>query len=113
VAGTQGAEYHPNLDSSLIDVHVQKGQGKPAYSLFEGTTPEGIPILEVLKESGITSVDVCGIATDYCVRASALDARKLGLEVQVLSNLITGVAPDSSDAALQELVANGCKVVAA
>lgn len=113
VAGTQGAEYHPNLDSSLIDIHVQKGQGKPAYSLFEGTTPEGLPILEVLKESGVTSVDVCGIATDYCVRASALDARKLGLEVQVLSNLITGVAPDSSDAALRELVSSGCKVVAA
>lgn len=113
VAGSHGAEYHSNLDASLIDVHVQKGQGKPAYSLFEGTTPDGRSILEVLRESGVTSVDVCGIATDYCVLASSLDARKLGFEVTVLNNLITGVAAESSEAALQELLAQGCKVVSA
>ncbi|MEY4320402.1 MAG: hypothetical protein RLZZ471_343 [Actinomycetota bacterium] len=113
VAGTNGAEYHPNLDSKLIDVHVQKGQGKPAYSLFEGTTPDGRPIADLMKELGISSVDVCGIATDYCVLASSLDAKNAGYDVRVLTNLITGVAADSSEAALLKLRSTGCKLISA
>lgn len=113
VAGSNGAEYHPNLDASLIDIHVEKGQGKPAYSLFEGTDPDGKPISEILKDLQITSVDVCGIATDYCVLASALDARAAGYQVSVLTDLIVGVAPDSSSEALAKLEARGCKLVVA
>lgn len=113
VAGSPGADYHPNLDSSVIDVHVEKGQGKPAYSLFEGTTPDGTPITETLAKLEITDVDVCGIATDYCVLASSLDARSAGYDVRVLTDLITGVAPDSSQAALSKLEAEGCKLVQA
>lgn len=113
VAGTHGAEYHPNLDASLIDIHVQKGQGKPAYSLFEGTTPEGILITQLMKELGVTSVDVCGIATDYCVLASSLDAKEEGYEVSVLTDLIVGVSAETSEAALQTLADSGCKLVTA
>ncbi|MFM6978214.1 MAG: isochorismatase family protein [Micrococcales bacterium] len=111
VAGSNGAEYQANLDTSKIDIHVQKGQGKPAYSLFEGVTPEGKPIADLIKELGISEVDVCGIATDYCVLASSLDARKAGLEVRVLADLIVGVASESSAAALEKMTAAGCKVI--
>lgn len=113
VAGTPGAEYHPNLDSTLIDLHVQKGQGKPAYSLFEGTTPDGRPIVDLMQELEISSVDVCGIATDYCVLASSLDAKNTGYDVRVLTNLITGVAAESSEAALLKLRSTGCKLIKA
>lgn len=113
VAGSRGADYHPNLDSTQIDIHVEKGQGRPAYSLFEGTTPEGKEIVDVLSDLEVTEVDVCGIATDYCVLASSLDARKAGYEVRVLTDLITGVAEDSSAAALAQLQSAGCRLVAA
>jgi nicotinamidase/pyrazinamidase len=103
VSGTPGADYHPALDAGAIDVHVKKGQGKPAYSLFEGTTDDGRTVAEVLRERGITDVDVVGIATDYCVRASALDAVADGERVRVLTDLVAGVAPASSAAALEEL----------
>jgi nicotinamidase/pyrazinamidase len=111
VAGTPGAEYHPALDTTLIDVHVRKGQGKPAYSIFEGTTDAGAGFTEALTELGVTDVDVVGIATDYCVRASALDAIAAGRHVRVLTDLVAGVAPESSAAALTELAAAGADVI--
>jgi nicotinamidase/pyrazinamidase len=111
VAGTPGAEYHPDLDTSGVDVHIRKGQGKPAYSIYEGETPDGVPLSEVLAERGVTDVDVVGIATDYCVRASALDARHDGKRVRVLTDLIAGVAPESSTAALAELESEGVEVI--
>lgn len=110
VAGSAGAEYHPALDAALIDVHVRKGQGVPAYSIFEGTTDDGRSVPELLDDLGIDEVDVVGIATDYCVRASALDAIAAGRRVRVLSDLVAGVASDSSAAALAEVVAAGARV---
>jgi nicotinamidase/pyrazinamidase len=110
VGGTAGADYHPALDASLIDVHVRKGQGVPAYSIFEGVTDDGRKVPEVLDELGVTEVDVVGIATDYCVRASALDAIAAQRRVRVLRDLVAGVAPTSSDAALVELAAAGATV---
>jgi nicotinamidase/pyrazinamidase len=112
VAGTPGAEYNPGIDTSLIDIHVRKGQGKPAYSIFEGTTDDGETVSQKLDELGITDVDVVGIATDYCVRASALDALGTHRRVRVLDDLVAGVAPDSSAAALTELEEAGVDVVA-
>ena len=103
VAGTPGAEYHPALDTSFVHVHIRKGQGVPAYSIFEGTDDAGASVTEVLSSHGITDVDVVGIATDSCVRASALDALEHGQHVRVLTDLIAGVAPASSEAALAEL----------
>lgn len=110
VAGSHGAEYHPNLDVSAIDYHIQKGQGIAAYSIFDGRTPEGKPLAELLDELKIDEVDVAGIATDYCVLASALDARKAGLEVTVLTNLTTGVAHESTENAIDQMVDAGCLV---
>jgi nicotinamidase/pyrazinamidase len=107
ISGTPGAEYHPALASDRIDVHIKKGQGKPAYSAFEGADDFGKGITEVLQAHGITELDVVGIATDHCVRASALDAVADGERVRVLTDLIAGVADASSRAALDELAAAG------
>ena len=111
VAETRGAEYHPALDVSAVGVHVRKGQGAPAYSAFEGTTADDRALAEVLRERGVTDLDVVGIATDHCVRASALDGLDAGVRVRVLEDLIAGVAPAPSAAALEELRAAGVEVV--
>ncbi len=113
VAGTVGAEYHPALDPSAVDVHVRKGQGKPAYSIFEGVTDEGETVPAALDRLGITDVDVAGIATDYCVLASALDTLESGRRVRVLTDLVAGVAAESSAAALVTLDAAGAEIVEA
>ena len=110
VAGTDGAEYHPAIDTGLIDIHVRKGQGVPAYSIFEGVTDDGHDIVTALDQLEVTDIDVVGIATDYCVRASALDALATGRRVRVLTDLIAGVAASSSAGALVELAAAGADV---
>jgi nicotinamidase/pyrazinamidase len=112
IAGEAGAEYHPNLDSSLIDIHIKKGQGQHGYSIFEGTTDDGERIQDLLPRLGITDVDVVGIATDYCVRASSLDAKNEGLRVRVIKSLTAGVAAGSTESAIDELVDAGVEVVA-
>jgi nicotinamidase/pyrazinamidase len=103
VAGTPGAEYHPALDTSLIDVHVRKGQGRPAYSVFDGVTDDGATLAQKLDELGVTDIDVVGLATDYCVRASVLDALASHRGVRLLTDLVAGVAQASSTAALAEM----------
>ena len=110
VAGTTGAEYDPGLDTTAVTHHVTKGQGKPAYSLFEGATDAGQSVSELLTAHGVIDVDVVGIATDYCVRASALDAVAHGLHVRVFTDLVAGVAAASSDAALAELAHAGAEL---
>ena len=92
-------------------MHVRKGQGAPAYSLFEGTTDDGRTVAELLDERGVTDVDVVGIATDHCVRASALDALGAGCRVRVLEDLVAGVAAAPSAAALDEVRGAGGTVV--
>jgi len=111
VSGTEGAEYDPGLDTAKVTHHVKKGQGRPAYSLFEGTTDEGETVAHLLDEHGVVDVDIVGLATDYCVRASALDAIEHGRHVRVLTDLVAGVAADSSDAALGELAHAGAELV--
>lgn len=111
VSGSHGAEYHQNLDTEAIDVHLYKGMGKPSYSAFEGVTEAGEGILEVLSENKITELDVVGIATDYCVKASAIDAVKSGLVVSVLQGMCVGVASPTSEAALETMASNGCKIL--
>ncbi|WEG09819.1 isochorismatase family protein [Microbacterium horticulturae] len=112
VAGTEGAAYDPGLVTASITHHVKKGQGKPAYSLFEGVTDDGETVEQLLDAHGIIDVDVTGIATDYCVRASALDAIAHGRHVRVLTDLVAGVAAASSEAALAELAHAGAELVA-
>ncbi|GAA2058077.1 isochorismatase family protein [Leifsonia soli] len=111
VAGTPGADYHAAFDTSRVTFHVLKGQGVPAYSLFEGRTESGATVHEILDERGIHTIDVAGIATDYCVRASALDALAHGQHVRVLTSLVAGVAEASSQAALAELAHAGAELV--
>lgn len=110
VAGTPGAEYHPALDLDRIDVHIRKGQGRPSYSAFEGTTTDGQALADTLAGLGVTVLDVVGLATDHCVRASALDARRAGLEVRVLEDLVAGVSGERSAEALRELATAGVRI---
>ena len=110
VAGTPGAEYHPAFDTSEVHVHIRKGQGVPAYSIYEGTDDAGASISEVLTSHGITDIDVVGIATDYCVRSSVLDARQNGFGVRVLDGMHAGVAPDTSEAAVAEMASAGAEL---
>lgn len=110
VAGTEGAEYDPLLETGAITHHIRKGQGKPAYSMFEGVTDDGETVGAVLTAAGVLAVDVVGIATDHCVRASALDAVAHGVQVRVLTDLVAGVGVESSEAALAELAHAGAEI---
>jgi nicotinamidase/pyrazinamidase len=112
VANSEGANYHPNLELDLIQAHVLKGQGAHGYSAFEGVTEEGGSLAELLKLKGINQLDVVGIATDHCVLASALDAKKLGFTVRVISSLTAGVSPESTELAIDSLIDSGVEVVA-
>ena len=112
VANSEGANYHPNLDIDLIQAHVFKGQGAHGYSAFEGVTAEGGTLEELLKLNGIEQLDVVGIATDHCVLASALDAKKLGLAVRVISSLTAGVSTESTERAIDSLIDSGVEVLA-
>ncbi len=103
VVGTDGAAFHPNLDPQPFDAIFLKGEHAAAYSGFEGKTSDGAPLLDWLRSHEVTDADVCGIATDYCVRATALDAVQAGFTTRVLSNYIAGVAPESTETALDEL----------
>ncbi|WP_370288146.1 isochorismatase family protein [Nocardioides sp.] len=110
VQGAPGSDYAPELDTSAVTVHVVKGMGRPAYSAFEGVTDDDRALADVLREAGVQQVDVVGIATDHCVRATALDARAVGFDVRLLADLHAGVAPDSSAAALEAMAAAGVVV---
>ncbi|UFS57807.1 isochorismatase family protein [Subtercola endophyticus] len=111
VAGTPGAEYHDDLTEQAIDFHVRKGQGQPAYSIYEGVTEEGGTVHALLDEHAVTEIDIAGLATDYCVRASALDAIEHGRRVRVLTDLVAGVGEASSEAALAELAHAGALLI--
>jgi len=107
VASTPGADYDEVFDTGRVTHHLKKGQGRPAYSLFEGVSDEGETADDILEAHGIREIDLVGIATDYCVRASTLDALASGRGVRVLTDLIAGVHPVSSAKALDELEAAG------
>ncbi|WP_374945947.1 isochorismatase family protein [Agreia sp.] len=113
VAGTFGADYHDDLTTQAIDVHIRKGQGKPAYSIFEGTAEEGGSVTELLDAHGITAIDIAGLATDYCVRTSALDALEHGRAVRIITDLVAGVTQESTRNALAEMARAGADLVLA
>ena len=101
--GTDGEAFHPNLDPQPFDAIFLKGEHQAAYSGFEGRTTGGEPLADWLRQHGVTDVDVCGLTTDYCVRATALDAVTEGFTTRVLTDLTAGVAPETTDKALAEL----------
>lgn len=101
--GTPGSEFHPALDTTPIQEVFAKGEYTAAYSGFEGASPDGTTLSAWLRARGIDAVDIVGIATDHCVRATALDARSEGFDTRVLLDLTAGVAPDTVAAALTSL----------
>jgi nicotinamidase/pyrazinamidase len=113
VAGTPGADFHPALDRGRITAVFRKGRHAAAYSGFEGATDDGVGLAAYLVEHGVRAVDVVGIATDHCVRATALDAVRNGFEARVLIDLCAGVAPDTTAAALAALRAAGVVIASA
>ncbi|MFJ4541694.1 nicotinamidase [Streptomyces tibetensis] len=107
VAGTEGVGFHPNfapaVASGSIDAVFDKGAYSAAYSGFEGADENGTPLADWLRSREVTEVDVVGIATDHCVRATALDAAREGFRTHVLLDLTAGVAQESTERALEEL----------
>jgi nicotinamidase/pyrazinamidase len=107
VAGTEGVGFHPNfapaVASGSVDAVFDKGAYSAAYSGFEGADENGTPLADWLRSREVTEVDVVGIATDHCVRATALDAAREGFRTQVLLDLTAGVALESTERALEEL----------
>lgn len=98
-----GSDYAPGLDTAAVDVHLRKGVGEPAYSAFEAVDGDGHLLGDLLREASVEEVDVVGIATDHCVRATVLDACEQGFEVRLLDGLHAGVTPASTAAALAEM----------
>ncbi|MET8680459.1 isochorismatase family protein [Streptomyces sp. NPDC004647] len=107
VAGTEGSSFHPNfapaVASGAIDAVFEKGAYTGAYSGFEGTDENGTSLADWLRAHHVTEVDVVGIATDHCVRATALDAVREGFATHVLLDLTAGVAEHTTERALEEL----------
>jgi nicotinamidase/pyrazinamidase len=110
VAGTEGAELHPDLDRGLVDEVFDKGRDTAAYSGFEARSAAGKLLGERLRDAGVEELDVAGIATDYCVRATVLDALKEGFRVRVLVRLSAGVASDTSEQAVEEMARVGSEI---
>ncbi|WP_446041916.1 nicotinamidase [Streptomyces sp. SID1121] len=107
VAGTEGVGFHPNfapaVASGAIDAVFDKGAYTGAYSGFEGADENGTGLADWLREREVTEVDVVGIATDHCVRATALDATSEGFVTHVLLDLTAGVSRETTDRALDEM----------
>ena len=115
VQGTRGAQFHPDLKLPPDAIIVNKGDDpqRHGYSAFDGHTAAGKSLLDDLRDRRIRRVYVMGIATDYCVRESALDALRAGLEVRVLADAIAGidVRPGDAQRALDEISAAGAQIV--
>ncbi|WP_336028922.1 isochorismatase family protein [Geodermatophilus sp. FMUSA9-8] len=109
VVGTGGVELHPALDREPIEAVFDKGEYAAAYSGFEGSA-DGVPLADWLRGHGVDAVDVVGIATDHCVRATALDAVAEGFATRVLLHLTAGVAEGSTAAALDQLRTAGVEL---
>ncbi len=105
--GTDGEAFHPNLDPQPFDAIFLKGDHAAAYSGFEGSEASGVALAEWLRRHEVTDVDVCGLATDYCVRATALDAVAEGFGVRLLTDLCAGVAPETTSKALDQMQTAG------
>jgi nicotinamidase/pyrazinamidase len=109
VRGTPGAEFHPAMSGIDLDAVVDVGQGREdqGYSGFERSN-----LAEILRARGVAEVFVCGLATDYCVRASAIDACKGGFDVTVVEDAIrpVEVEPGDGERALDDMRAAGARV---
>jgi nicotinamidase/pyrazinamidase len=111
VVGTAGADFHPSLDTTRVEAVFRKGHHAAAYSGFEGLAEDGVGLADWLRRHDVTAVDVVGIATDHCVRATALDAVAAGFDTTVLLDLTAGVAAATTQAALDQLRDAGVTLV--
>lgn len=107
VAGTEGSRFHPDLDISRVEEIFRKGQYSAAYSGFEGASEGGESLLDWLTEREVTDITVAGIATDYCVRATAADSANAGFATTVLLDLTAGVAAPTTVAAIEAMRSAG------
>jgi nicotinamidase/pyrazinamidase len=110
VVGTSGADFPPQFDPAAIEAVFHKGHHSAAYSGFEGTDESGTPLAEWLRQRGVDEVDIVGIATDYCVVATAADATNAGFATRVLLDLTAGVAPETTAKAVEDMRAAGVEV---
>jgi nicotinamidase/pyrazinamidase len=110
VVGTGGDGLHPDLDTGPIEAIFDKGEYRAAYSGFEGLA-DGVPLREWLAGHGVEDVEIVGIATDHCVRATALDAVANGLRTTVRLDLTAGVAAATVENALAQMRAAGVTLV--
>ncbi|MFH8518416.1 isochorismatase family protein [Streptomyces gelaticus] len=107
VVGSEGGEFHPDfapaVDSGQVDEVVFKGAHSASKSGFEGFTQDGTTLADWLKARDVTDLDIVGIATDHCVKATAMDGVRAGFAVRVLLDYTAGVALDTTRAAVDEL----------
>lgn len=115
VQDTQGAAFHPCLELTEKTVVISKGMDPEgnSYSAFQGINAEGTAFADLLKNSGVEEIFIGGLATDYCVKSSCLDALQQGFKVHLLMDAIQGVNinPDDSQKAIDEMIANGARKV--
>jgi nicotinamidase/pyrazinamidase len=112
VAGTAGAEFHPALDTDRVEAVFIKGEHEAAYSGFEGHAG-GVHLAAWLHMRDVTEVDILGLTTDHCVRATALDAVREGFTTTVLLDHTAGVARETTQAAIDEMRNSGVTLVGA
>ena len=110
VVGTPGTDFHPDLATDRIQAVFTKGEHEAAYSGFQGHSGE-TGLADWLRDHEVSTVDIVGIATDHCVRATALDAAKAGFETTVLLDLTAGVAQSTVDTALEQMRAAGVELI--
>jgi nicotinamidase/pyrazinamidase len=110
VVGTPGVEFHPRLASEPIEAVFTKGAYAAAYSGFEGTTEGEVGLADWLRRQDVDRVDVVGLATDHCVRATAIDAVKAGFATRVLLDLTAGVARETVDHAIDQMREEGVEL---
>lgn len=101
VVGTPGSEFHPDLATDHIEVIFHKGEHAAAYSGFEGHTDQGECLADWLRRHGVDQVEIVGLATDFCVRATALDAAEEGFQTTVRLDLTAAIGPETADEALR------------
>jgi nicotinamidase/pyrazinamidase len=112
VADSPGAHFHPQLRLPANAIVISKGQDRSddGYSAFEGVTDRGRALADDLRARGVSELYVGGLATDYCVRATVLDARKAGIPVTVLTDGIAGIGNEDAARALEEMRAAGASL---
>jgi nicotinamidase/pyrazinamidase len=112
VVGTDGEAFHPNLDPQPFDAVFLKGEHSAAYSGFEGVEGQkGMRLAAWLREHGVDSVDVCGLTTDFSVRATALDARQEGFGTRLLLHYCAGVREETTRRAIDDMTTAGVTIV--